>query len=473
MLNSIKSLPLAALAFMSVGATASMAQENYATAWSGHKNVILNTSSTQGGAGVTANVTGFPVLVRLGAADSAIFTQALSTGADLRFTKANNTTRLPHQIESWNAAGRTAAVWVLVDTVYGNRNAQYIRMHWGNASAADSSRSTQVFRTAAGFQAVWHMSGATDVANENDATGNAFTATAVNNPMPAAGVVGGARQFSGSQYFNTTGTESGPLNFPVNGNYTISAWINPVELAAHGVIVSKHDRQYAMKLDQNNNLEFFEFNGGWNAVNAFADQGTWRHAVGIQRGAEAELYLDGMRVDFGIINTASGNTRVENIQVVIGAEPTSATAFRRYFIGLIDELRMSDVSRSADWVRLEYENQKTGSTMVKLLDTVPTSLARAMRAGEAGLGVKAYAGGLAFNITDRTASKARVTLVDMWGRTVWSQVADVRNGRTVVWNGRTLGGQPAAQGVYAVRVNLLDEKGASYRVVERKVPLTR
>jgi hypothetical protein len=451
------------------------AQENYQTSWTGHKNVLVNTSGVQGGAGVAANVADFPVLVRLTPNDSAIFLQAKAGGADLRFSTPNNLTRLSHQIESWNATSRTAAIWVRMDTVYGNTNGQYFRMHWGNAGAADSSSGPQVFRTTQGFQAVWHMNGAGDASDESDATANAFTGSQANSPFAVAGTIAGARQFTGSQYFNTTGTESGPLNFAYNSYFTISAWINPVELAAHGVIVSKHDRQYAMKLDANNNLEFFEFGSGigWNAVNAFADQGTWRHAVGIQRGFDAELYLDGVRVDFGIVSTASTNNRQEAIQVVIGAEPTSATAFRRYFIGVLDELRMANTARSAEWVKLEYENQKAGATMVQLLDTVPVSISPKLLATEAGFTAKASGNGLVFRIQDQGAHKARVTLVDMYGRTVWSRLSDIRNAQAVSWDGRTTSGQSASQGVYAARVTLLDAHNKVMRVLDRKVPLTR
>ena len=34
------------------------------------------------------------------------------------------------------------------------------------------------------------------------------------------------------------------------------------------------------------------------------------------------------------------------------------------FVGDIDEVRISKVARSADWVRLEYENQKPLQTLV-------------------------------------------------------------------------------------------------------------
>src|SRR5690606_23827454 len=108
----------------------------------------------------------------LGTADSNIFKEAKGNGADIRFTKANNTTRIQHQIEKWDSAERAAAVWVRVDTVYGNRNNQLFRLHWGNAAAVDSSKGSAVFDTAAGFRAVWHMN---DTGNVPDATVRGLT----------------------------------------------------------------------------------------------------------------------------------------------------------------------------------------------------------------------------------------------------------------------------------------------------------
>lgn len=48
-----------------------------------------------------------------------------------------------------------------------------------------------------------------------------------------------------------------------------------------------------------------------------------------------------------------------------------------------------------------------------------------------------------------------LSIVDAWGRTVWSQGAHpARDGtRTLTWNGRTSAGHPAAPGVYVVRVS--------------------
>lgn len=542
-------------------AGAAFAQENYSTTWTQHKNIVINSVA----AALTVNVTGFPLLVRLDSTNAAIFTQAKTGGADLRFTKADNTTRLPHQIESWNATTKTAVIWVLVDTVKANISNQALRMHWGNAAAADSSNGAQVFKTSGGFQAVWHMNGTAD---ETDATPNGITATAEVVPAAANGRVGPARQFTGTEYFRATGSASGPLNFAFNSNFTISAWINPVELASHGVIVSKHDLDYALKLDQNNNLEFFQFvdAGGWNAVNSFAGQNEWLHAVAVQKGDSSLLYINGALVDNEATLTAGGGARREDIDVVVGAEPTSNTAVRRFFIGIIDELRMSNVARPADWARLDYANQVPGQTIVTLVDSVPpaatvpgaptgvtavngtaalsvnvtwvapantggapitgyranavsdtskqctavppaltctitglpvaaytfevraingvgrsaasapsnsvtTSIARGFKPG-AAFSVESMGKGLVFRIPETGASKARVSVMDMHGRNVWSRTAPAGMDR-IQWNGVAGNGQGIGSGLYLVRMDLLDAQGKILQSLHRKVPLTR
>jgi hypothetical protein len=454
------------------------AQENYVSSWTGHKNVILNTNTVQGGAGVTGNVYNFPVLVRLGTADSLIFNQSKAGGADLRFTKANNTTRLPHQIESWNAAGRSAAVWVLVDTVRGMRNNQYIRMHWGNSAANDSSSGTQTFRTAHGFQAVWHMNGASATSNESDATANALTATQNSSPATATGMIAGARNIANSgttvtQYFNVANSAS-PLNFAEMGNYTISAWVNLNSVANHATVVSKHDLAYALKTNQSGTWEFFEFSGGsWNAVNGNgAETGTWQLLMGVQNGGDMAFYQNGQRVDGGVINTSGGGSHSMDQDMLIGAEPQTATTRRRPLDGIVDEVRIASASRNADWAKLEYENQKPGQSLVRLLDTVPPlSISPARGFGAAGFTMLASGGGAVFRVVDPRAASLRLEVMDLQGRSVWSYRGAAAD--PVAWDGVNLSGKRAAQGLYMVRVDLFDASGAKAGTLERRLPLTR
>ena len=91
------------------------AQENYSS-WSHYKAISINTTAdtVNGGANVAATVANFPLLVRLTAANTDVFTQATANGADIRFTTSNGVTRLKHQRERWDAVNHVAEVWVLV-----------------------------------------------------------------------------------------------------------------------------------------------------------------------------------------------------------------------------------------------------------------------------------------------------------------------------------------------------------------------
>ena len=322
---------------------------------------------------LSTTVTSFPVLVRLGAADSAIFAQSVGRGADLRFSKANNTTRVAYQIERWDSAAKAAAIWVLVDTVRGNVNNQSLRMHWNKSGAADSSNGRAVFDTSKGFQAVWHMNGATATTNEPDATVNNFTATQNNSPATAAGAIAGARILNGTNnYFSTTGTASGPLNFVQGGNFTISAWVNASNATGNATFVSKNDRDYALKLQAGGGWEIFEFEDvtGWNAVinQTPATVGSWEYVVGAWSGAGGAVYINGALATNTPTLTTSTNTRVVNTNVTIGRQNESTN---RYFGGTVDEIRMANVARDSSWVWLEYQNQKAAQVLVSLSDTIP------------------------------------------------------------------------------------------------------
>jgi hypothetical protein len=128
--------------------------------WNYSRRLYLNTTAS--GAGVSQNIAGFPVIVRL-TKDNFNFAQANAGGTDIRFSRSD-TIRLPYEIERWDPVAGLAEVWVRVDSIFGNDSTQFITMYWGNAHATDSSSGAAVFDTSNGFIGVWHM-------NENPSTG--------------------------------------------------------------------------------------------------------------------------------------------------------------------------------------------------------------------------------------------------------------------------------------------------------------
>jgi len=333
--------------------------------WGFSREVCLNTTSS--GAQVAVNVANFPVLIRL-TGSNFDFSAAKSGGADLYFAKPDDTP-LPFEIEQWDSAGSKAAVWVLVDTVYGNNSAQYFMMYWGNAGAGAGSNSAAVFDTACGFQGVWHMGEAGNTAAK-DATANRYDGTPSGMTAASAvdGMVGGAQEFDGaSSFFTMTGTAAGALNFPEHGTYTVSAWVYADTLdGLYHTILSKGNKQYNLQtMAYSNNWEFAECqtSGGWEVTASAGTSQNWMHLTGVRDGARQYLFVNGTCTDSSVSLYFPDSVRYTGSDLTVGKKPETSAYF---FNGKIDEVRASSVARSPDWIRLCYMNQKAIDGLVIL-----------------------------------------------------------------------------------------------------------
>ena len=110
------------------------------------------------------NLVDFPVLVQL---DSSRVDYSLTQndGADLRFVDLNGTL-LPHEIETWNAAG-TSYVWVKVPQIDGSSGTDHIWLYYGNAVAAAWRQNVAAVWNS-GYAAVYHL----DAHARQDSTAN-------------------------------------------------------------------------------------------------------------------------------------------------------------------------------------------------------------------------------------------------------------------------------------------------------------
>ncbi len=325
------------------------------------KLIALNTTAS--GANVPNSLQGFPVLVRLDASNFD-FSSARSDGSDIRFRAADGSS-LPFEIETWEPSYKQAAVWVKAN-VPGNAVSN-IRMQWGNPLALGGSSSKDVFGTDNGFVGDWHLGepGNSTSGGYRDATGKAQNATGVNtgSGTDVIGAIGFAQSLNGqNQYLRIPQSASGPLNFGEDGCYTISAWVRSDVLddKFHS-IVSKGDNQYQLQLNSGKSWEFVESNsGGWEVTNQPAGKAKWVHVVGVRNGASQSLYVNGALVD-NTISWYSGSSRNTSLEVNFGRNTQNTSVF---FAGQIDEVGIAGVSRSADWIRLSYENQKPHQSLV-------------------------------------------------------------------------------------------------------------
>ena len=368
--------PAACFFLLFASASTVFPQENYAQ-WSHFKYVSINTSPS--GSYVANSVLKFPLLVRLASANADVFSGASSSGADIRFSKSNGVTPLHYQIERWDSAGKAAEIWVLMDTVFGNQNTQYIRMYWGKTGVADSSNGSSVFDSANGFVAVWHLAdpGGTSAQGYKDATSYRHHGTGVSmtGASNVAGRIGRGSNFNGSdQYVSVPSSDA--LN--INRSITISAWFLSNDwTGGNRRILEKGnaDNQYCLR-SEGGQFQWL-LAGTTSPILQITPPaaGDWHllHATYDFLNTFMGIYLDGgLIASQSNFNTIGTGTMTDILS--IGGKP-GTVASGDYFNGIMDEVRIQNKTRDPDWIRLEYGTQNPGSTAVTLGPTqTPSSI---------------------------------------------------------------------------------------------------
>ena len=337
---------------------ASFADENY-TLWPYSKTIMLNTTAT--GASVAGTVADFPVLVRL-SAPAFTFSQFLPDGHDMRFANSRGV-HLPFEIERFDIYAGVADVWVLVDTVKGNDSTP-ITMYWGNMNAAAQSLASLVFDTAFGYRAVWHCNDRGLVSPRMDATFNGFNALpdAYEGDEWTYGIIGGCDSLDDND------DKLKAPDIDAGAALTLSLWVNSYEwtsslrqfcIAKAGPVAGKQPL-YSLMINENKELAMnITANGRADSVSGGSvDLNTWYLLTGTYDGSSLKVYLDGALVNSRPVSGAIDTSRSN---VYIGYFDKLSQKLH----GKIDEVRIMRTAASADWIKLNYENQKTNGTLVK------------------------------------------------------------------------------------------------------------
>lgn len=337
--------------------------------WDYNMDLTLNTSST--GANVSGSVSNFPVVILLTESNfSDGFTQAQADGDDIRFTLSNGTTLLSHETVDWDQSGKTAQIWVNVSTVNGNNATQSIKMYWGNASANNISSGSSVFSSANYFKGVYHLEeSGNGTANEYaDATGaNAGQGGGASGgngiPDQTSGLMGNANNFVASTDDNILL----PAIALSGQTGSFSGWGTFTNASTTGTfsIIGRNNNDFIKAGNWTNDYIYTEINGSYTSsgTGSTYQNDTWYHFYCVYDGSNnlVKVYLNGNLIE--IINNSSGNWTNEGNQWVIGAR--AEYSGEEIWNGKLDEVRLSTAARNSDWIKLCYENQKLGQTLVE------------------------------------------------------------------------------------------------------------
>lgn len=346
------------------------AGEDYST-WSSFRDLAVDASPT--GANLAADLTGFPLSISLGEESADLFAQAKTDGSDLRFAAADGA-HLAYQIESWDAAGHKAALWVRLPSVKAGQILR-LRAYWGKASAADSSSGPAVFGAADGFKGVWHMG------SMADASASGITVQDSGTAADPAGRIGAARSFPNTaDAYAAKGAYlalGNPAALNLAGVITMEAWVKWTRRDKHRIILChggalKPAAPYETVLRIGETLDYRS--GVWTGKDHYAasvvppsDSGVWVHLGGVYDGTAWTLYRNGEKAaSFASDTGAMPSTGGWRIGAEFATIPNTTTSTAtRFFCGSLDEVRISSAARSADWFKLAYATQKDGQTAVK------------------------------------------------------------------------------------------------------------
>jgi len=317
----------------------------------------------------------FPLLIRLNK-EYFDFSEAKPQGEDVRFSSKGKP--LAYQIERWDAEGGEADIWVRIPTIKG-KDQQAIRMHWGNDKVSTESNGEQVFLTTEGFAAVWHLGD-----NLEDATSNNLDG--VNRPdkptINTAGIIGDAQEFGVNQILviRPPGAKPGRRVTCMpsgNADRTMSAWVNPTSFEgrnwAQASIGGWGEPERGQK--PNMGLSYFTMTGrgqprfhlyGFDPRCAsLLPRDEWRHVALAVSGYMVRFYVDG-NLQRTINNNGEEVSKLGTLRtpastpVDLGDHGNG----RGPFNGALDEVRFESVARSANWLKLSFENQKPLQSLV-------------------------------------------------------------------------------------------------------------
>jgi len=290
----------------------------------------------------TETLMDFPALVRLGPhIDGFAYTQFASPeGGDLRFTDAAEARALPYEIEAWDTGG-VSTVWVRVPAL--PPGGTVICAFWGDTALAPPPvYATNGAVWSAGYAGVWHLSGA--LVNSVDGT-----AMADHSSSPVAGVVGGGRGLDGlAAYLDPAGVGPGWYNGH-QGGLTISGWANGDNTQGGTLFgADSGGGPLSIRTDGGRFPSWYCQAPGASEASWFRQLTTWDCLAMTLDSGQMSPYYNG---NAAAAAQLFGPMALSQAPLLGALNAGGATSL---FKGSVDELRLSNVARTPDWLQAEY-----------------------------------------------------------------------------------------------------------------------
>ncbi|MFT4789388.1 MAG: MSHA biogenesis protein MshQ [Paraglaciecola sp.] len=279
---------------------------------------------------------------------------------DIRFintTCNNNGSELDFEIESHTAT--SADIWVKIDNL--PIEGTTIAVYYGNASAASGEDINGTWDTY--HQGVWHLGENTD--DESlDSTSNSNDGQPHNSPASYEGKIGRALNFDVSDKTYVKVGKDDSLKLYDYENWTISLWVKPFSDFTdnkYPVMYTNGDYEASVGLDKDDGkIEHWRNDSSTLYNNTELTTNVWNHVVVTRTKVTTRFYLNGNSNGSG---TSEDMTEKKKKDSYIGG-------FKNYtdgdLKGVIDEVRVSNILRTSDWIKQSYEIVQNQNTHVSI-----------------------------------------------------------------------------------------------------------
>jgi hypothetical protein len=385
------------------------AEDWWDTGWSYRKLITIDSSM------VNSDLTNFLVLIYT-SSDSDLASHAQNDGDDIFFVDQNNITKYDHEIEKYDGSTGELVAWVEIPSLSSTTDTS-LYMYYGNPDCGNQQNVAGTWDSS--YKIVQHLNESSgtlydSTSNDNDGTNNG---PATYNDSAK---IDGGYDFDGDEDYIEV-AHSTSLNFvdaiTIEGWFYLSTLRQYNPLVRKGVSLPADINEDGIVNDEDNDLlldhweesslppyprwdvngdgvtnqadlgmvlnsyeetsplwfiqivenkTIFSMSGTSNpqlsSVKTFtnADTGKWYHFAVAYDGSSSFIYLNGV-LDNSTSNTGSIDTTSIALKI-------ASDTYRYYFDGTIDEIRISNTTRSASWISSSYNNQYSPGTFLDFGD---------------------------------------------------------------------------------------------------------
>lgn len=332
----------------------------------------------------TTSLIDFPVLISLTHNDLRTTSNGGGvenpSGFDIVFTAADGSTLLDHELQTYTAADGILIAWLRIPSLSTSVNTEFY-LYYGNNSVYTNQSTTVTWSS--NYIGVWHLD------DLNESTSNGYDFIDYNSASNTGGHIGAAREFDGD----------GDYLEDLNGNtyldglysYSISLWVKAdVTGTDRGLFFGNDPKNIDSRVGMRQDAAGAS-GGGTNVYRAYMrvdESGTnqkqrtetsdnsqttsWQYIVMTRSdGNPINVYLDGS-FDTPTFTSIYGGPTNGNSKFMLGRG--SKDGITSSWDGLIDEVRISNIELSSDWIATDYNSMNSPGTFFLDLneENVPT-----------------------------------------------------------------------------------------------------